>query len=313
MRLLAGGLAALLMIGAAQAQVTLRVKDADGAVQTLLGHNGGGSSLWLNGSWCDPTTPNLCAVVSGNNALKVFIDPATTPTVNLGGIGGGASAANQLAPLGPVTPGSAASASALVGCQYNSSSPTPSPTQQVAVNCDNQGNINVDIARVTGIVEGSSSAGQTGALVMGTVVSSTPSFTAGTSHMLSMGLDGKLRVSTTSALASRSGKQVEAPIHICGNHVTINPTSASHTELVKPVEGQVVYVCDYNFSSAGANAINLESNGKAIDTVWYLAANTLKADANAYYRGLATAAGDGVSLKSTGTMALSFTLYYDQY
>ena len=72
MRVLAGGLAALLMIGSAQAQVTLRVKDADGATQSLLGHNGGGSSMWLNGSWCDPTTPNLCAVVNGNNAAKVW-------------------------------------------------------------------------------------------------------------------------------------------------------------------------------------------------------------------------------------------------
>ena len=140
-QLLFGGLAALLLTGAAQAQVVLNIKDGNSAPQTLLGHNGGGANIWLNQSVCDPNTPNLCAFVNSNSALKVFMDPATVATVNLGGDRRAATAANQTATQGPVAPGAAAGSSQLGGCDDNSSAPSPNTTQQMAVQCDRFGNL----------------------------------------------------------------------------------------------------------------------------------------------------------------------------
>jgi len=46
---------------------------------------------------------------------------------------------------GPVTPGTVAGNSILGGCQYNAAQPGPTTGQQVAVQCDALGNLNVDV------------------------------------------------------------------------------------------------------------------------------------------------------------------------
>ena len=158
-QLLFGGLAALLLTGAAQAQVVLNIKDGNGSPQTLIGHNGGGANLWLNQSVCDPSTPNLCAFVNSNNALKVFMDPATMATVNLGCDRRGGDRSQPDGDNGPSDAGNAATGSQLGGCVYNSTPLSPSPTQQVASQCDHFG-YQFNIAQVTGITAGCATTGK---------------------------------------------------------------------------------------------------------------------------------------------------------
>lgn len=110
-------------------------------------------------------------------------------------------------------------------------------------------------------------------------------------------------------------------VHVCGSHVTINPSTATDTNLVAPVAGKTVLICDYNFSVNGAQSLYLEGNTSGgtcggtlaqIDTEWYMPSNGAKTDANAFYRGLSTTIGSGVCLHTTQAVAMSFTLYYDQ-
>ena len=317
-QLLFGGLAALLLTGAAQAQTVLNIKDGNGAPQTLLGHNGGGANLWLNQSACDPNTPNLCAFINSNNAMKVFMDPATVATVNIGDIGLAASAANQTATQGAVAPGTAAAASQLTGCQYNSTPPSPSPTQQLATQCDVRGNTMVDIAQVTGIIEGSSNAGVTGALIMGNVITSPQTFSPNTVHAPALNPNGDWRADQMATGGNAGAPQLA---HICQNHVTVNPTTATDTNLVTAVAGKSVYVCDEAISTLIANNIFLESNTTGtcggtlaqMDTTWFMPVNGAKTDANPYWRGLVTAAGSGVCVKTSAAGQASITLYFDQY
>lgn len=310
--LIIGAIALGLSGGAAMAQAVLNVKDGNGAVVPMAAHNGGGVNFWTSHSICDPLVYNQCAIVDSNGRLTFNLAGAPTVTVS-----GGASAANQQATMGPVQPGTAAANSQLTGCQYNSTAPTPSPTQQTATQCDNQGNVKVNIAQVTGIVEGSTTTGQTGALVMGTVITSPQVFTSGTSHIVGMNPNGDVRADQ---MVIQGNLGAPAIAHICGNHVTINPATATDTLLVALVAAKSVYICDYSFSTNGANNIFLESYTTGtcgtpvqLDTKWYLPANGAKTDANPYWRGLATPAGAGVCLNTSGAVATSFTLYYDQY
>ena len=317
-QLLFGGLAALLLTGAAQAQVVLNIKDGNGSPHTLIGHNGGGANLWLNQSVCDPSTPNLCAFVNSNNALKVFLDSGSTATVNLGSIGTAATAANQAAIMGPVTPGTAATASQLGGCIYNASPLTPSSTQQVASQCDHNGYQIVNVGQVTGITAGSTTTGNTGALIMGNVLTTPAAFAAGTSQFIGMNQNGDVRADQMATGGNAGAPQLA---HICQNHITVNPTTAIDTVLVTAVAGKSVYVCDEAISTSGADTLYLESSTSGscggtlaqMDTAWYMPVNGVKTDANPYWRGLVTAVGSGVCVRTSAATASSFTLYFDQY
>ena len=289
----------------AHAQVTKVLRDGNGATFNALGHVDGSGNFQSDTTICDPATPSSCATVT-SGAISV-----TSP--------GGATAANQTATQGSATGGTAASASQLLGCVYNASALTPSSGQQVAAQCDPHGYFNVDIANVTGILAGSSTLGNTGALIMGTVLTTPQSYGNGTNQFVGMNTNGDLRADQM-VVSSGSGVATVAQAHICGNHVTVNPSTATNTQLVAPVPGKIVYICDYNFSTNGANNFFLESvtgascaGAAAMDTVWYMAANGAKTDANAYYRGLATASGSGVCLNTSAAAATSFSLFYDQY
>ena len=125
---------------------------------------------------------------------------------------------------------------------------------------------------------------------MGTVLSGPQALSPSTNQMLGMNPNGDLRADHM-VVSGASGSATVTQAHICGNHITVNPTTATDTVLVTAVSGKIVYVCDYNFSSNGSNNINLETSaGTAIDTVWYTVVNSAKTDANPYYRGLNTGA-----------------------
>ena len=73
------------------------------------------------------------------------------------------------------------------------------------------------------------------------------------------------------------------------------------------VSGKSVYVCDEAISTLVANNIFLESNTTGtcggtlaqMDTTWFMPVNGAKTDANPYWRGLVTAAGSGVCVKTS--------------
>jgi hypothetical protein len=311
--LLLGAAVLIALTGAASAQAVLNVKDASGATVPIAAHNGGGVNLWVNQSICDPLVYNQCATVDSSGRLTFNLVGSPTVTVT-----GGASAANQQATMGPVAPGTVAANSQLTGCQYNSSAPSPSPTQQIGTQCDNQGNVKVNIAQVTGITEGSTTPGQTGALIMQTVIASPQAFTPGTSHIPGMNPNGDTRADQ---MVTQGNAGAVAIAHICGQHVTINPVSATDTSLVAPVSGKQVYVCDYAISTGAADNLFLESVTTApctgtvaqMDTKWFMPVNGAKTDANPYWRGLVTAVGSGICLNTSTAGPASFTLYFDQY
>lgn len=96
---------------------------------------------------------NLAVSVSGNQ--EILID-SVHDSIQLGDAGGNlvgvtAGALNVNASsttAGPVSPGTAASKSDLVGAVYNSSAPSPTTGQQLALQADGSGNLKVNV--VTG-------------------------------------------------------------------------------------------------------------------------------------------------------------------
>jgi hypothetical protein len=92
---------------------------------------------------------------------------------------------------GPVSPGTAASVSALVGGQYNSILPTLTNTQQAAIQVDASGRL---IISPTALAQGSTTSGQAGSLTLGAVTTNPPAYTTGQTDSLSLTIDGDLRV-----------------------------------------------------------------------------------------------------------------------
>ena len=106
----------------------------------------------------------------------------------------------------------------------------------------------------------------------------------------------------------------------CGGIATVNPASATDTQIVAPLAGKNIFVCGIEASSNGSNNFYLESATAAscggtltkIGTTWYTAADWVKS-AGAYIAPLTTGVGNGLCLNTSGTTALSVTVYYGQF
>jgi hypothetical protein len=318
------GAAALLLAfcfaAPAMAQATKTLKDGNGNTFTVLGRLDTSGDFYPQVTICDPSTASNCATVSGN-ALSVAISGGlpgfnSTPTFNIGNLGAAATAANQAAVTGTAAAGNAATASLLMGCIYNSAGLSMSPAQQAGCQFDQHGNLLVDIAQITGVASNTTTAGYTGSLIMGTVISGSQGYAGGTNQFLGMNSDGYLGADLMVAT-----NNIPTQAHMCGSHVTVNPTTVTDTQLVASSSGKTIYVCDYNFSASGANSFYLESSTAGtcsgtlsqIDTEWFEPANGGKTDANPWYHGLSGGASNAVCLHTTAAQALSFTLYYDQF
>jgi hypothetical protein len=136
----------------------------------------------------------------------------------------------------------------------------------------------------------------------------------------------KAFISAAQAAVNVNTGNAAAALHVCGSHITINPTTATDTQLVAISGSQTVYVCDYSFSVNGAavtssDAFYLESNTSTacggtlaqIDTEWFAATTPAKTDANPFYRGLNSGSSNGVCLHTTQSGTVSFSLVYDRY
>ena len=91
---------------------------------------------------------------------------------------------------GPVTPGTVAAKSGLIGGQFNTSLPTLTNGQQSAVQIDASGRI---IISPTALAQASTTSGQTGALTLAAVTTNPPTYTTGQTDPLSLTITGDLR------------------------------------------------------------------------------------------------------------------------
>ncbi len=302
------------LAGHAHAQATKVLKDANGAPFAILGHIDTSGNFYPQISVCDPATAANCQTVSGGAA---YVSIQNTPTVNLGTTAGVATAANQAAVLGPVSPGAAPANTVLMGCNYVVGGISLSTTQAAAVGCDQTGNMKVDVAMVTGIAAGAAATGYTGSGVMGVTASGAAGYTPGQFEFLQMNLDGNLAADVMQNIGNVPTQQ-----HQCGSHAFVNTTTAADTQVIAPVAGKNVYVCDVDFSvGATANAFYVESATAAscggtlaaLDVTWTMPAYGAKSASDPYFRGLTAGVGNGVCVHTTAAAPTSLGIYYDQY
>lgn len=155
-------------------------KTANGLGDAATGANTGGIAAWyFNGTTWDRARGDT------TNGAWVNVKTSALPT-------GASTAANQTAPQGTVAPGTAATASLMQGCVYNTSAPAPTNGQGLAIQCDSAGRqITVDASTAA---QGSTTSGQLGQLTQGAVTTNAPSYSNGQTSPLSITTAGLLRV-----------------------------------------------------------------------------------------------------------------------
>jgi hypothetical protein len=101
---------------------------------------------------------------------------------------------------------------------------------------------------------------------------------------------------------------------------TVSLASGTDTQVVTPVAGYNVFVCDIEASSNGTNDFYLESATAAscggtltqLGTEFYTIAAWLRV-ASHYLPGLSTGRGNGLCVHTTASPALSLTVWYAQH
>lgn len=164
-------------------------------------------------------------------------------------------------------PAMAQAPSSLPGCVYNTVAPTLADKQQVAAQCDTNGQL-----KISGTINASSSA---------TATAAAPSYVEGTSNPFSQDLSGHLRVvatGTVTATVAAVGTTGAAPpasgIFVAGNgsgatggllaglktcdlHAKYDASDTGSITLVTGVAARKVYVCGYILAN-GSTATNLK-------------------------------------------------------
>jgi hypothetical protein len=124
---------------------------------TLLGLISGSNLVGLSAANPMPIGP----LPAGTNAVGSISNtsfgisgtlPAfgATPTVNLGTLGGAATAAAQTGVQTTIAPGTAPASGTVGGCVYNATQPSPTSGQSLATNCDSFGSARVALEATTG-------------------------------------------------------------------------------------------------------------------------------------------------------------------
>jgi hypothetical protein len=94
---------------------------------------------------------------------------------------------------GTVGAGTAPADMIVGGSVYNSSAPTPTTGQSVALQADSNGNLKVNVAAGGTVAQGSTTSGQGGSLILGATATNPPGETTGQSNAVSLDLNGQLR------------------------------------------------------------------------------------------------------------------------
>ena len=137
---------------------------------------------------------------TGTEVMGVNAFITNTPTVNQGT----SPWLTKDSADGPVTAGTVASFSQLIGGQYNSTLPTLTTGQQVALQVDTSGRL---IISPTALAQGSTTSGQAGSLTLGAVTTNPPAYTTGQTDSLSLTIDGDLRVADIVNTSGQYGAQ----------------------------------------------------------------------------------------------------------
>jgi hypothetical protein len=130
------------------------------------------------------------------------------------------------------------------------------------------------------------------------------------------GLTGSLILVNTNNLA-------QLP-HLCGNYTTVALTTNTTAQMVAGVNGQTIYVCDYdimvgttasNINFVIGTGTNCASGAVQLGMVWPFGINSGKIAANPYYRGMNSSAVGSAALcaQSSATSNVYVGVYYDQY
>jgi hypothetical protein len=106
----------------------------------------------------------------------------------------------------------------------------------------------------------------------------------------------------------------------CQAVVTVSPSTATETKVVSAVSGTNIFICGVEASSNGTNnwylegAVNTGCTGvlTQIGTEWFTNQFWAKI-ASPYIPGLTTGAGKTLCVHTTGSTALSLTVWYAQH
>lgn len=107
---------------------------------------------------------------------------------------------------------------------------------------------------------------------------------------------------------------------MCTQYIYKHITTATDTQVLAPVAGSNIYVCDIEFSAAGADNFYLESATAAscggsltqLAILWTLATNESKAATNPFYRGINTGFGNGLCVNTSAAVGFDIGVFYDQ-
>jgi hypothetical protein len=173
---------------------------------------------------------------------------------------------------GPVTPGTAANNSTLIGAQYNSTLPTLTNTQQSALQLDASGRL---IAQVVGNVASGSADSGNGVKVSGVYNSTLPSLSIGARADLQTDVNGATYVSTkvprtysaptTASVTTTSSVIVAANANRKGLYLSnttsqqislgFNGNAAVYQNGITLFPGEKFFMDEYSFSTGAVSAV----------------------------------------------------------
>lgn len=245
---------------------TTAINTATGAQSdTAWGGSGSGSVIAILKAIYAKVAATLTVTISGTPSVNQGTSPwVTQPNSN-----------------GPVTPGTVASTSNLDGCQYNSSAPSLTTGQQVAVQCDPNGNLKV-----------------VGGLPPGTAASN---------------------IFAAPIMKEASGNLV-LPI-TCDNFTPFADSSSGSKQLVALSSGKTVYICGYNMVASGTVSVkllygtgtNCGTGSTDMTDAYDLTAQNGIVDHPGEYNGLKTAVSNALCVNLSAAVKVAGGVYWTQF
>lgn len=246
-----------LALGATFSQ-TIAIVDGSGNQVTSFGGSGGTSS---NFGSAFPSAGTAIGVSDGTNMIALRTGTAgTAAATSILTVQGIASMTPILATLsgtntvttvttltgGGVASGATDSGNPLkVGGKFNSTPITLTDGQRGDLQLDASGFLKVNVVSATGLAQGSTTASQTGSLIMGAVTTAAPSYTTAQTSPLSLNPSGALRIKetnpypdtavpytatatgTTGATTATLAGAASVTTYLCGFSIRANATAAA--------------------------------------------------------------------------------------
>jgi hypothetical protein len=193
------------------------------------GGGGGGTSSSFANTF--PLTGTAIGVKSGVNMVNLTADGSNNLNINCAvGCVGGTFNNNADAVATSATNGQAAA----WGYGFNG-------TTWDRLRADTTNGLWVNVKAATGLAQGSTTAGQTGSLVMGAVTTGAPTYTTAQTSPVSLDTAGNVRVNcATGCSASTNPDPCAANVK---SYTPISMTTATTTRIIAPVAAKKTYIC----------------------------------------------------------------------